>query len=53
MRTPLTVMSGYAQFAVEQIRVSGANEQTLADLFTISEEAKRLAEMADGTQKIL
>ncbi|MCL2034860.1 MAG: HAMP domain-containing histidine kinase [Oscillospiraceae bacterium] len=53
MRTPLTVMSAYAQFAVEQIRVSGANEQTLADLSTISEEAKRLAEMADGTLKIL
>jgi signal transduction histidine kinase len=53
MRTPLTVMSAYAQFAVEQIRESGANEQTLADLATISDEAKRLAEMADGTLKIL
>jgi len=52
MRTPLTVMSAYAQFAVEQITESGANEQTLADLATISEEAKRLAEMADGTLKI-
>ena len=53
MRTPLTVMSAYAQFAVEQIRESEVNEQTLADLSTISEEAKRLAEMADGTLKIL
>jgi signal transduction histidine kinase len=53
MRTPLTVMSGYAQYAVEQIRVSGVNEQTLADLATIGDEAKRLAEMADGTLKIL
>ena len=53
MRTPLTVMSAYAQFAVEQIRESGANEQTLDDLATISDEAKRLAEMADGTLKIL
>jgi len=59
MRTPLTVMSAYAQFAVEQIREStaaglpGANEQTLSDLATISDEAKRLAEMADGTLKIL
>ena len=53
MRTPLTVMSAYAQFAVEQIRESEVNEQTLADLSTISEEAKRLAEMADGTIKIL
>jgi signal transduction histidine kinase len=53
MRTPLTVMSAYAQFAVEQIRESGVNEQTLADLATISDEAKRLAVMADGTMKIL
>jgi len=53
MRTPLTVMSAYAQYAVEQIRESGANEQTLADLATISDEAKRLAEMADGTLKVL
>ncbi len=53
MRTPLTVMSGYAQYAVEQIRMSGVNEQTLADLATIGEEAKRLSEMADGTLKIL
>jgi len=53
MRTPLTVMSTYAQFAVEEIRENGANEQTLADLATISSEAKRLAEMADGTLKIL
>jgi signal transduction histidine kinase len=53
MRTPLTVMSAYAQFAVKQIRESGVNEQTLADLATISDEAKRLAEMADGTMKTL
>jgi signal transduction histidine kinase len=53
MRTPLTVMSAYAQFAVEEIREYGVNEQTLADLATISDEAKRLAEMADGTLKIL
>jgi signal transduction histidine kinase len=53
MRTPLTVMSAYAQFAVEQIRESGVNEQTLADLATISDEAKRLAVMADGTLKVL
>jgi len=53
MRTPLAVMSAYAQFAVEEIRENGADEQTLADLATISSEAKRLAEMADGTLKIL
>jgi signal transduction histidine kinase len=53
MRTPLTVMSAYAQFAVEEIKENGANEQTLADLAAISGEARRLAEMADGTLKIL
>jgi signal transduction histidine kinase len=53
MRTPLTIMSAYAQFAVGQIRESGVNEQTLADLATISDEAKRLAVMADGTMKVL
>ena len=53
MRAPLTVMSAYAQYAVEQIRELNADEQTLADLATISEEAKRLAEMAEGTLKIL
>jgi len=53
MRTPLTVMSAYAQYAVEQIMEAGANDQTLADLATISDEAKRLAEMADGTLKVL
>ncbi|MDR0496791.1 MAG: HAMP domain-containing histidine kinase [Treponema sp.] len=52
MRTPLTVMSAYAQLAVEQIREAGANEQTLADLATISDEAKRLAVMADDTLKM-
>jgi len=59
MRTPLTVMSTYAQYAVEQIRQAssagapGVTEQTAADLVTISDEAKRLAQMADGTLKIL
>ncbi|MDR2578319.1 MAG: hypothetical protein LBC70_05855, partial [Chitinispirillales bacterium] len=53
MRTPLTVMSAYAQYAVEQIREVGANDQTFADLGVISDEARRLAEMADGTLNVL
>jgi signal transduction histidine kinase len=53
MRTPLTVMSTYAQYAVEQIKETGVNEQTLTDFNIISDEARRLAEMADGTLKIL
>jgi len=53
MRTPLTVMSAYAQYAVKQIRKNGANEQTLAGLSTISDEAKRLAEMTNGALRVL
>jgi len=53
MRTPLTVMSVYAQHAVKQIRKNGANEQTLAGLATISGEAKRLAEMANGALRVM
>jgi signal transduction histidine kinase len=53
MRTPLTVMAGYAQLAVKQIRKNGASEQTLDNLTTISNEAKRLAEMADSTLRVL
>jgi len=47
------VMSAYAQYAVKQIRKAGANEQTLAGLSTISDEAKRLAEMANGALRVL
>jgi signal transduction histidine kinase len=53
MRTPLTVMSTYAQYAVEQIKETGVNEQTLTDFNIISDEARRLAEMADDTLKML
>ena len=53
MRTPLTVMSAYAQYAVKQIRKNGANEETLAGLSTVSDEAKRLAEMANGALRVL
>jgi len=53
MRTPLTVMSTYAQLTMKRLRASGVDEQTIADLAIISNEAKRLAEMADGTLKIL
>lgn len=48
MRTPLTVMSVYAQLAVETLREAGVDEQTAADLTMISGEAKRLADMAGG-----
>lgn len=52
VRTPLSVMSVYAQLAVRQIQSGRATEQTAADLLTISEEAKRLAELADSTLQL-
>jgi signal transduction histidine kinase len=52
VRTPLSVMSVYAQLAVKQIREGRAGEQTMADLSTISEEAKRLAELANDALRL-
>ena len=49
IRTPLTVISNYAQMVMEQLAEGGADEQTVADLNTIRNEAGRLAEMASNT----
>jgi signal transduction histidine kinase len=46
VRTPLAVMSVYAQMAVKQMNKGNITEQTMTDLNTISNEAKRLAELA-------
>jgi signal transduction histidine kinase len=48
IRTPLTVISNYAQMVMEQLAEGGADEQTVADLHTIRNEAGRLAEMASN-----
>ncbi|MGI6153380.1 MAG: sensor histidine kinase [Christensenellaceae bacterium] len=48
MRTPLTVMSTYAQLAVRELKKEGFDSRTTEDLDTINQEAKRLAEMASG-----
>ncbi|MDR1603277.1 MAG: sensor histidine kinase [Gracilibacteraceae bacterium] len=48
LRTPLMVMSAYAQLTVEAARESNISEQAAADLELISGEAKRLADMASG-----
>ena len=45
MKTPLTVMSGYAQLTERQIRKDAVNEETTANLDTIAREAGRLADM--------
>ena len=45
MKTPLTVMSGYAQLTERQIRKNAVNEETAVNLDTIAREAGRLSDM--------
>ena len=45
MKTPLTVMSGYAQLTERQIQKDAVNEETVANLDTIAREARRLSDM--------
>lgn len=45
MKTPLTVMSGYAQLTERQIQKNAVNEETAANLETIAREAGRLSDM--------
>jgi signal transduction histidine kinase len=48
MKTPLTVMSGYAQQTREEIESGRVNEETVKNLRIIQSEAHRLAELADS-----
>lgn len=45
MKTPLAVMSGYAQLTERQIKKNAVNEETTVNLDTIAREAGRLADM--------
>lgn len=45
MKTPLTVMSGYAQLTSRQLQRNAVNEETGANLETIAREAGRLSDM--------
>lgn len=45
MKTPLTVMSGYAQLTERQIQKNSMNEETVLNLDTIAKEAGRLSDM--------
>lgn len=45
MKTPLTVMSGYAQLTERQIQKDAVNDETVANLDTIAREAGRLSDM--------
>jgi len=48
MRTPLTVMSNYAQLAAKAIQRGDYNDESLQRLGTIVREAKRLAELSSN-----
>lgn len=52
VRTPLTVMSSYAQLAAERIDEGVIDDVTLANLKKISEESKRLADLASNTLRL-
>ena len=45
MKTPLTVMSGYAQLTQRQIQKNSVNGETVQNLDTIAKEAGRLSDM--------
>ena len=52
VRTPLTVMSSYAQLAVERINEGRLDELTLSNLKKISDESKRIADLASNTLQL-
>ena len=45
MKTPLAVMSGYAQLTEREIRKNMINDETVSNLSTISSEAMRLSDL--------
>lgn len=52
LRTPLAVMSVYAQLTAEAVRDGTVDEQTTRDLDLVSSESKRLANMASDLLSI-
>jgi signal transduction histidine kinase len=54
VRTPLTVMSAYAQYVAEHLRgqKGGIDPQTEQDLAAIREEAKRLSELTTNALRL-
>lgn len=51
-RTPLAVLSGYAQLISMELRKQGVSEQIAQDLDKISKEAIRIANMMEQMQKL-
>lgn len=52
MRTPLTVMGGYAQLTAMQIEKDKVTPETIDNLKTVSTEAMRLADMVSRLMKL-
>lgn len=52
LRTPLAVMMGYAELAVKELRLKGADQETTADLDTIASEAGRLAVLVEEARRL-
>lgn len=52
LRTPLSVMSAYAQLAVKSVQEGNVDEQTAEDLKLIRHEAERLADMATDVLQV-
>ncbi len=52
IKTPLTVMSGYAQLTKLQIEENEVNEDTTINLSIISAEAKRLSELVSSLMEM-
>jgi signal transduction histidine kinase len=51
-RTPLAVMSGYAELIAKELRHKGVDAQTAADLDQISEEIQRVAGILEEMQRL-
>jgi len=52
VRTPLTVMSSYAQLAIERINAGNLDDLTLVNLKKISDEAVRLSSLASSALRL-
>jgi signal transduction histidine kinase len=51
-KTPLAVLSGYAEIVAMELRSKGVDEQHAADLDMISAEARNVAELMQGLQEM-
>ncbi|MDR3365308.1 MAG: sensor histidine kinase [Clostridiales Family XIII bacterium] len=52
MRTPLAVIMGFAEITAEDVRKSGSEDDTAANLDAIAAEAKRMADMMEEMRQL-